>query len=132
MRYSTFRSRSARLATTATVCGSPYDTGKLSTWKSAASRPTTDTGSSGSSADSADGQRERDVLRELGLDQASSSGKLKPLSQSSGSHSSSGSIADAVSHVVISGVKPSVPYASCMCESMSPLVVYSSAEMSGS
>ena len=53
----------------------------------------------------------------------SSSGKLKPLSQFAGSHSSSGSIADAVSHVVISGVKLSVPYFSCMCESVSPFVV---------
>ena len=40
--------------------------------------------------------------------------------------------ADADSHVDISGVNPSVPYASCMCESVSPLVVYSSAAMSGS
>ncbi len=62
----------------------------------------------------------------------SSSGKLKPLWQSSASHSSSGTEFDAASQVAISGVKPSVPNASCVCESVSPFVVYSSAEMSGS
>ena len=40
---------------------------------------------------------------------ASESGKLKPLSQSSGSYASFGSIALAVSHVVISGVNAKVP-----------------------
>ena len=54
---------------------------------------------------------------------SSSSGKLNPLTQSSASHSSSGTESDAASHVDISGVKPSVPYASCMCESRSPFVV---------
>ena len=39
----------------------------------------------------------------------SSSGKLKPLAQSAGSHWSLGSIADAVWQVDISGVKPIVP-----------------------
>ena len=50
-------------------------------------------------------------------------GKLKPLAQSSANHSSSGMESDTVSHVVISGVKPIVPYLTCMCVSVSPLVV---------
>ena len=54
---------------------------------------------------------------------SSSSGKLKPLTHSSGRHSSSGSDAETVSQVVISGVKPSVPYRTVMCVSVSPLVV---------
>ena len=54
---------------------------------------------------------------------SSSSGKMNSLAQSSGSHSSSGSTAAATSQVDISGVKPRVPYCTCMCVSVSPLVV---------
>ena len=53
----------------------------------------------------------------------SSSGKLKPLSQSSVTHSSSGTESETVSHVDISGVNPSVRNFSVMWVSVSPLVV---------
>jgi hypothetical protein len=62
----------------------------------------------------------------------SSSGNSKPEPQSSRTHSSSGTESEAASHVAISGVKPKTPYFSVMYVSVSPLVVYSSAEMSGS
>ena len=54
---------------------------------------------------------------------SSSSGKMKSLTQSSASHSSSGTESDAASQVDISGVKPSVPYWTVACVSVSPLVV---------
>ena len=54
---------------------------------------------------------------------SASSGNSKPLPQSSGSHGSSGSTADADSHVDISGVCVSVPKLFSMWPSVSPLVV---------
>ena len=70
-----------------------------------------------------DRQGERNVLLELAWMRSSSSGKIKPLTQSSASHSSLGSESDAASQVDISGVKPSVPYCTVVCVSVSPLVV---------
>ena len=82
----------------------------MSTLKSGAVRPTGETGSARVLRRLGHRQRERDVLRELRLRSAVSlSGKLKPLSQSSGSNASSGSSALAVWQVDISGVKASVP-----------------------
>ena len=96
----------------------------MSTRKSSAVRPTTDTGSSGSAADSATDSANGMFFSNSACTSSSSSGKLKPLAQSSASHSSSGiRRSDAASQVDISGVKPSVPYAPCMCVSVSPLVV---------
>ena len=123
MRYDRRSSFSARLATTATVCGSPYDTSKESTWKSAALRSTTEAGSSGSAADSATESANGMFFSNSAWISCSSSGKLKPLWQSSASHSSSGTESDAASQVDISGVKPRVPKASVMWVSVSPLVV---------
>ena len=91
--------------------------------RSRASRPTGETGSAGSSADRATDSANGTFLRNSRSTSFSSSGKLKPLTQSRGSHSSSGSMALAVWQVVISGVYAKVPKASCMCSVVSPLVV---------
>jgi hypothetical protein len=117
------RPRIARLATTATVCGSPKETSNVSTRKFSARRPMTDSGSSGSSADSATDSANGMFFSNSCWTSASSSGKLKPLRQSSAFHSSVGFDSDAASQVDISGVKPSVPYRSVMWVSVSPFVV---------
>jgi hypothetical protein len=91
--------------------------------KSGVLRPTTDTGLSGSSAERAVASANGMFLANSAWIRSSSSGKMNSLMQFSGSHSSSGSDADTVSQVVISGVKPSVPYLMVMYESVSPLVV---------
>src|SRR6478736_324884 len=117
---------------TATGWGSPVDTAKLSTTNSGVSRPTTDTGSSGSKTDRAVASANGRFFANSAWTSASSSGKLKSLSQSAGSQASAGFDSLAVSQVDISGVKPSVPYAAAACSVVSPFVVYSSAEMSGS
>ena len=89
----------------------------------AASRPTDDLGSSGSWADAAVDSANGMLLRNSSRISRSSSGKLKPLTQSSGSHPSSGSDALTVWQVDISGVYASVPNASCTRSVVSPLVV---------
>ena len=77
---------------------------------SSASRPTTDSGSSGSSAERATDSANGMLRSNSAWISASSSGKSKPVvSQAAGSHSSSGTLADADWQVAISGVKPSVP-----------------------
>ena len=95
----------------------------MSTRKFSARRPTTDSGSSGSSADLATEIANGMFFSNSAWISPSSSGKLKPLAQSSATHSSSGTESDAASQVDISGVKPSVPYSSVMCVSVSPFVV---------
>ena len=86
-------------------------------------RPTAETGLAGSLADWATDSANGMFFWNSAWIRPSSSGKLKPLWQSAGSHWSSGSIADAVWQVVISGVKPTVPKRTCACVSVSPLVV---------
>ena len=77
----------------------------MSTRKSSASRPTTDTGSSGSFADSATASANGMFLLELGLDERLVVRELEAAEpQSSASHSSSGTESDAASQVDISGV----------------------------
>ena len=77
--------------------------------KSGAVRPTTETGSSGSSADWAVAMANGMFFSNSACTSSSSSGKMKTLVQSAGSHSSSGTDSAAVSQVAISGVKASVP-----------------------
>ncbi len=127
----------AFFAVTATGCVVPCETAKGSETRSAAVRGlpsslTTETGSSGSWADLATDRANGMFFSNSAWISSSSSGKLKPERQSSDSHSSSGMESETVSQVVISGVKPSVPWATWAWVSVSPLVVYSSAEMSGS
>src|SRR6185312_235979 len=110
----------------------PYEVSKASTTKSGVLRPTTDTGSSGSAADFATASANGRFLLTSPAISVWSSGKMKWLTQSSGRHWSSGSTFAAESQVDISGVKPNVPYRTVAWLSVSPLVVYSSAEMSGS
>ena len=81
----------------------------MSTRKSSASRPTTDSGSSGSSADFATDSANGMFFSNSACTSPSSSGNSKPLPQSAASHSSFGSESEAASQVDISGVKPSVP-----------------------
>jgi hypothetical protein len=81
---------------------------KASTTKSGVLRPTTETGSSGSCVDRATASANGMFLATSAAISSSSSGKMKPLTQSSGSHSSSGTDADTLWQVDISGVKPSV------------------------
>ena len=86
-------------------------------------RPTEDTGSSGSRADFARERANGMFFSNSAWIRPSSSGKLKPLMQSSASHSSLGSESDTVWQVVISGVKLRVPLLTVACPSVSPLVV---------
>ena len=113
----------ARLATTATSCVVPWETEKGSLTRSAAWRPTEDNGSSGSSADLASDSANGMFFSYSAWIRPSSSGKLKPLMQSSASHSSSGSESDTVWQVVISGVKLRVPLSTVACPLVSPFVV---------
>ena len=78
----------------------------MSTRKSSAVRPTTETGSSGSLADSATDSANGMFFSNSAWTSSSSSGKSKPLPQSVASHSSSGTDSEAASQVDISGVKP--------------------------
>ena len=80
-----------------------------STTKSGTSRPIADTGFDGSTADLATDSANGMFFSNSACTNASESGKLKTLSQSAGSNSSSGSAALAVWQVDISGVKPNVP-----------------------
>ena len=82
---------SAFFAVTATGWVVPYETANGSATKSAAVRPTTETGSSGSCADLATDSANGMFFANSAWISSSSSGKLKPLTQSSGCHSSSGS-----------------------------------------
>ena len=68
----------SRFAQTATSCGSPYETEKVSTRKSSASRPTTETGSLGSFADSATARAKGMFFSNSAWISDSSSGKSKP------------------------------------------------------
>ena len=76
----------------------------MSTRKSSASRPTTDTGSAGSSAEEATDNANGMLFSNSAWTSSSSSGNSKPEPQSAASHSSSGTESDAASHVDISGV----------------------------
>ena len=100
---------SERRAVTATVCGSPYDTEKLSTSKSGTVRPTTDTGTSGDRAERAVARAKGRFFWNSACTRPSSSGNVKTLAQSSAAHSSAGSWSLTVSQVDISGVKARTP-----------------------
>jgi hypothetical protein len=125
-------SRRLRRAVTATCWREPYEVSNASTVRSAVLRPTTETGRSGVCADCPTESANGRFLTNSSWTSFSSSGKLKPLSQFTASHWSSGYRFEMVSQVLISGVKPSAPVRTWAWKSVSPLVVYSSAEMSGS
>ena len=104
------RSFSARFAVTATGWVVPYETANGSITRSAALRPTTETGSSGSWVDFATRERERDVLRELGLDQLLVVGEVEAADTVVRVPLVVGDRSETVWQVVISGVNPRVPY----------------------
>jgi hypothetical protein len=111
------------LAVTATGCGSPYETVNGSLSKSGAVRPTAETGFAGSWADLATDSANGMFFSNSAWISASESGKLKTLSQSSGSNASSGSTALAVAQVAISGVNATTPASVCAYSIVSPFVV---------
>ncbi len=117
------RLATSRSAVTATGWLVPCETAKGSATRSGASSPLNVTGSAGSSADSATERAKGMFFSNSSVISRSSSGKLKPLTQSSATHGSSAYLFEATSQVVISGVKPSVPNSTVMWESVSPLVV---------
>ncbi len=96
--------------------------------KSAALRPTEETGRSGRAALAATESAKGTFFSNSCWISFSSSGKLKTDGQSSGFQASFGSTFDAVSQVDISGVNIAMPSTFAACPSASPLVVYSSEE----
>ncbi len=104
---------------------------KVAGVKSAASRPTAEDGRSGCAAVSATESAKGTFLANSCWISFSSSGKVKIERQSPGSQASSGSYAEAVWQVDISGVNIAMPLTFAAWPSASPLVVYSSEESCG-